>query len=521
MTIVYHRTIDVPIFLVMCFVTLSGVKPAYADRCGNLVNLKLANTQITSSETISGGAPSLPPSIPPAVLKGLPSFCRVMAEIQPVKDSDIKVEVWMPSSGWNGMLTGRGNGGFAGAINYGEMSYGVRNGYAAVSTDTGHSGSSSDADWATGHPERIIDYGYRAIHEMTAKAKLIVAAFYGNAPHYSYFDSCSNGGRQALMEAQRFPEDYDGIIAGAPAINLTHIAAGFLWDMQALYANSASQIPPSKLPLIHSAFIRVCDGQDGVKDGDITDPGACHFDPTVLLCKGADSDSCLTDSQIEALKKVYSGMRDAQGKMVYPGFEPGGELGPMGWVAWLDAPSIEQNIQYSLGVAFYRNMVYDDPKWDYRSFRVDRDVEVADEKLGRILDATDPDLKAFADRGGKLILYQGWNDAAIAPLNMIDYYNSVIAATPTKSDSFIRLYMVPGFQHCWGGEGAVDFEVISSLRRWVESGVAPSSILAREHKNPADTSSEIIMTRPLCPYPQRPYYKGIGDTSNAVNFECK
>jgi hypothetical protein len=516
-----RRVITMRILAIMCFVALFGVKSAYADKCGSMVALKLANTKITSGETIPAGALSLPLGVPPAVLKGLPSFCRVTAEIQPAKDSNIKVEVWMPTSEWNGMLTGRGNGGFGGSINYGEMSYGVRNGYAAVSTDTGHTESSSGADWAMGHPEKIIDYGYRAIHEMTVKAKLIVEAFYGNAPRYSYFDSCSNGGRQALMEAQRFPEDYNGIIAGAPAIDLTHIAAGFLWDTQALYASPMSQIPPSKLPSIHSAFIKACDGQDGVKDGEITDPDACHFDPTVLLCKGTDSDACLTDAQIEALKKVYSGMRDAQGKIVYPGFYPGGELGPMGWIAWLDAPSIEQNYQYSLGAAFFRGMVYDDSKWDYRSFQVDRDVRIADEKLGRILNATDPDLKAFSDRGGKLILYQGWSDAGIAPRYAIDYYNSVVAAMPTRSDSFIRLYMVPGMQHCGGGSGAVDFDVISNLRRWVESGVAPSGIPAKEHKNPADTSSEVIITRPLCPYPQRPYYKGIGDSADATNFECK
>ena len=356
---------------------------------------------------------------------------------------------------------------------------------------------------------------------MTVKAKLIVGAFYGKSPKYSYFDSCSNGGRQALMEAQRFPEDYNGIIAGASANNWTHDVAGFMWNMQALYANPASQIPPSKLPLINSAFTKACDGQDGLKDGEITDPRACHFDPTVLLCKNADSDACLTTPQIEALKKVYSGMKDAQGNVVYPGYFPGGELGPLGWAAWMNSPTIEHNLQYSLGMAFYRNMVYDDPKWDYRTFQVGRDVKATDDKLARILNATDPNLKPFADQGGKLILYQGWNDAAIAPLNMINYYNSVVAAMLANSDSFIRLYMIPGMQHCGGGSGAVDFNVFNSIKGWVESGVAPTSILAKQHKNPADVSSEVIMTRPLCPYPQKMRYKGSGDTMNAANFECK
>ncbi len=517
----FRRIVAFDVLALLCVVIVFGIKPAYADTCGNLTALKLANTQITSAETISAGSLSLPPGIPAFVFKGLPSFCRVAAEVHPAKDSDIKMEVWMPSSGWNGMLMGRGNGGYAGSIHYSEMSYGVLNGYAAVSTDTGHTAGSSDSDWALGHPEKIIDFGYRAIHEMTVKAKLIVNAYYGKSPKYSYFDSCSNGGRQALMEAQRFPEDYNGIAAGAPAINWTHGVAGFLWDMQAMYASPASQIPPSKLPLINSAFTTACDGQDGVKDGEITDPRACHFDPKVLLCKNADSDACLTAPQIEALKKVYSGMKDTHGKIVYPGFLPGGELGPLGWAAWIDAPTIQQNYQYTLGVGFYRDMVYDDPKWDYRSFEVKRDVKTADNKLARILNATDPNLKPFADRGGRLILYQGWDDAAIAPLNTMDYYNSVVAAVPIKSDSFIRLYMVPGMQHCWGGSGAVDFNVFNSLKSWVESGVAPSSILAKQHKDPTDTSSEVIMTRPLCPYPQKLRYKGTGDTKNAANFECK
>jgi hypothetical protein len=427
----------------------------------------------------------------------------------------------MPSSGWNGMLSGRGNGGFAGSIHYAEMGDGVRNGYATVSTDTGHSGSPSNADWAFDQPQRIIDFGYRAIHEMTVKAKLIVNAFYENPPRYSYFDSCSNGGRQALMEAQRFPQDYDGIIAGAPALNWTHAAGGFVWNMQALFANPKSQIPPSELPMIHTAFINACNGQDGLKDGDITNPPTCNFDPTALLCKGVGSDTCLTALQIEALKKVYSGMKDASNKTIYPGFLPGGELGPWGWALWLDAPTIEKNAQYSLGVSFYRNMVYDNPQWDYRSFDVNRDVKAADDKLAQSLNATDPDLEPFADRGGKLILYQGWNDAGITPQNTIDYYNSVVAALPIQSDTFIRLYMIPGMLHCWGGTGAVDFEVISSLKRWVESGVAPESILAKGHKDPADVSSEVIMTRPLCPYPQTARYKGSGDTMSATNFECR
>jgi hypothetical protein len=515
------RAILLSKYAVVTIAVLWGRTPARADACADLAALKLANTTMTAAQTIPADTHSPPAGVPPAALNGLPSFCRVAAEIHPAKDSDIKFEVWMPTSGWNGMLMGRGNGGFAGSIHYSEMSYGVRNGYATVSTDTGHSGDSANADWAVGHPEKVIDFGYRAVHEMTVKAKQIVKTFYAEPPRHSYFDSCSNGGRQALMEAQRFPEDYDGITAGAPANNWTHNVAEFMWNSQALYENPARQIPPSKLPMIHSAVLKACDGQDGVKDGEITDPRACRFDPAVLLCKDAETESCLTAPQIDALKKIYSGMQDSHGRTIYPGLTPGSELGPAGWVAWIDAPTIDQSMQYTLGLAFYRNMVFGDPQWKLQSFTVDRDVRITDKKLAKILNATNPNLKPFADRGGKLILYQGWNDAAIAPLNMVDYYDGVVAAVPVETDSFLRLYMVPGLQHCWGGSGAVDFDVFSSLKRWVETGEAPSSILAKQHQDPADTTSPVVMTRPLCPYPQQARYKGSGDTNSAASFECK
>src|SRR5437762_10973068 len=278
--------------------------PAAAQTCEKLAELKFANTTITGAKLVSAGS-FAPPTGSAAPYKELPAFCRVTGVIKPTTDSDIKFEVWMPSSGWNGKFHGIGNGGFAGTITQPALAAAVARGYAAASTDTGH--TTTDASWALGHPEKIVDYGHRAIHEMTEKAKSIVSAFYGNGPKRSYFASCSNGGRQALMEAQRYPNDYDGLIAGAPANQFTHILTGFAWNLQATLTDPASYIPATKLKAIEAAALAACDARDGVTDGVIDDPAKCSFDPSVLLCKGAESDACLTEKQVTALKRIYSG----------------------------------------------------------------------------------------------------------------------------------------------------------------------------------------------------------------------
>ena len=529
--ITVHTMVAVTLFAA----ALLGVTPAFADECGNLTSLKIADTKILSAESVPADARSLSGKIA-LELKGLPAFCRVIAEVQPVKDSNIKLEVWMPVSGWNGTFVGHGNGGFAGYLAYGGMQQALLRGYATASTDTGHVGGAGDAEWAIGHPEKVIDYGYRGIHEMTVKAKLIVSAFYEKSPQYSYFSGCSNGGRAALMEAQRFPADYNGILAGAPASNWTYAMAGFLWDLKAMTATPGSQIPVPKLPTINTAVMRKCDAQDGLEDGIITDPRSCHFDPAELLCKDSDSDKCLTAAQVDAVRKVYSGVKDSHDNVLYPGFMPGDELGPGGWAGWLLAPVLMSSGQYLFGSRYYADMVFEDPKWDPQTFQVDRDLKISNEKKGGILNAANTDLTPFAKRGGKLILYQGWSDAAIAPLNLINYYDGVLKSVPLSSSpngsSFIKLYMVPGMQHCGGGIGAVDFgqndfasnrehNIFTNLERWVKKGVEPSAIVGWQHKDPAKLETEIIMKRPVCPYPEVPRYKGTGDVHDATSFECK
>ena len=506
--------------------TVLPLNIAFAATCEGLAQLKLPNTTITTAQTVAAGA-FTPPSGSAAPYKEVPSFCRVAGVIKPSSDSEIKFEVWMPSANWNGKFHGIGNGGFAGSISFSGMASAVVRGYATASTDTGHSGG--DAGWALNHPEKIVDYGYRAIHEMTEKAKAVIKEFYGNGPQRSYFASCSNGGRQALMEAQRYPNDYDGIIAGAPANAFTYILTGFAWNMKNTLADPASYIPAKKLKAIEAAALTACDTRDGVKDGVLDEPTKCAFDPAVLLCKGEETDDCLTEKQIAALKKIYAGPRDAKGKLVIPGFTPGGETGAGGWTAWITGVNPTGAAQYFFSTQAFKNMVYNDPKWDYKTFDLERDGKLANEKLAHALNATDPNLKAFQARGGKLILYHGWNDAALPPVNTINYFQSVQQKLGKKrTNSFMRLYMAPGVQHCAGGPGPDTFgqmvtnnqsdpqhDLTLALEQWVEKGIAPEQVIATKR-----AGSNVQRTRPLCPYPQVAKYKGSGSTDEAANFTC-
>ena len=464
----------------------------------------------------------------------LPAFCRVAGVIKPVSDSNIKFEVWMPAPRvWNGKFDGVDNGGFAGSVNYDGLATALRAGFAAASTDTGHEAGWSNAFWASGNPGKVVDFGYRAIHLMTVEGKAIVRNFYGTRAHWSYFAGCSNGGRQALMEAQRFPTDYNGIIAGAPANFMTHLVAGAIWDAQATLENPASYIPASKLPAIHNAVLAACGAEDGVQDGILSDPTECHFNPQKLLCRGADSSACLTAPQVAALKKIYAGPSNAEGQKIFPGFMPGGELGANGWLTWITGFAPKMSGQFVLGKQFFSGMVFDNAAWNYRTFNFNTDVQFTDKKLARVLNATDPNLEAFKADGGKLILYHGWSDSAVPPLSTVNYYESVVAAVGRKeAESFLRLYMVPGMQHCGGGPGPSSFgaspsakldpahSIFSSLEQWVEHGVAPHEIIATKHVNSMNRASGVEMTRPLCSYPEVAKYKGSGDIHKASSFLC-
>ncbi len=514
--------------------------PAVAQKsCEDLASLKLENTTITSAQLLAAGSFTPPAGTPESPgspgFKTVPAFCRVTADLSPSKDSDIKVEVWMPASGWNGKYQGQGNGGFAGSIDYRGLAAAVSRGYAAAATDTGHKGEATEASWALGHPEKIVDFGYRGIHEMSEKAKAVITAFYGSTPGHSYFSSCSDGGREALMEAQRFPEDYDGIVAGAPANFWTHLVAGGAWNNQATLSDPASYISAAKLPAISAAALASCDAQDGLADGIISEPMQCHFDPAALKCTGPESDSCLTEPQMTALNKIYAGPQSSTGKRIFPGYVPGGELGPGGWATWITGPAPGQSLQFAFGTNFFGDMVFEDAGWDFRKFTLDEDTKLADEKLAGILNATNPDLQRFRKRGGKLIMYHGWSDAAISPVNSIDYYESVVSQMgKKKTKDFMRLFMAPGLQHCFmgpgpnsfgqtmtGPQGDAEHEVTRAVERWVEKGVAPEKIIATKYVNDLDPAQGVKMTRPLCPYPQMAAYDGTGNPNDATSFVCR
>ena len=509
------------------------------QNCEKLAKVRLPRVQITSAQMVATGAFTPPEKLSPWLraepdfYKKLAPFCRVMATARPSADSDIKIEVWLPASGWNGKFQGQGNGGFAGEIDYHLMGRAISEGYATAGTDTGHAGSGTDAKWALGHREKVIDFGYRAIHEMTEVGQATTQAFYGERPQHSYFASCSNGGRQALMEAQRFPADYDGIMAGAPANFWTHLLASALYGAQATTLDPASYIPDRKLPAIAAAVNAACDAQDSVTDGILNDPRQCHFDPSSLVCRSGDSDKCLTSAQAKALKKLYEGAHDSQGKEIYPGLLPGAELGDGGWKAWITGEEPGKSLMFDFGNGYFANMVYGKANWKYKTANFDQAVKKADSKTASLLNATYPDLEQFQARGGKLIIYHGWNDPAISALNSINYYQQVLGVMGEPAvDSFARLYMVPGMQHCFQGPGTDSFgqpgtkvpqdpehDMQLALEQWVEKGVAPGVIVATRYVD-EDAAKGVQMTRPLCPYPQEAKYKGSGDTSQAESFEC-
>jgi tannase/feruloyl esterase len=512
------RSGSIAVLLALAAVVCQPQRAAAAS-CESLMSLTLPNTMITFAGTIAAGTFRVPSPVgappnqaAPAPFADLPAFCRVAATLKPSSDSDIKIEVWLPSADWNGKFMAVGNGGFSGAISYGPMRTVMGRGYAVASTDTGHQGSGGDASWASGHPEKQIDFGYRAVHEMTLRAKTIVAAFYSAAPRYSYWNGCSSGGKQGLKEAQRFPDDYDGIIAGAPANNWTHLLAQILWVAQAARAEPADVIPQAKYGLIHNAVLAQCDALDGVKDGILEDPRRCQFNPEVLQCKAADAESCLTVSQVAALKRAYATARNPRtGEEIYPGLSVGSELG------WARLPQ-----PFGIAETHYKHIVFQDPAWDFRTFNLDSDLAKADaiDLAGGQFRAVDPDLTAFKKRGGKLLQYHGWNDQQISAQNSINYYESVVhrLGSARDTDDFYRLFMVPGVRHCAGGdEGATDrFDAIAALEQWVEHGVAPGRIVASHM-----TSGVVDRTRPLCPYPQAATYVGRGSTDEAANFLCK
>jgi feruloyl esterase len=526
------RSLLVSVFAGMLGVLFLVAAPALASpSCSHIATLGIPDTVIEQIAAVGAGpfnvpGPPPPPGAPKREPVMLPAFCRVQGHIKPA----IKFEVWLPYDTWNGNFEEVGNGGFAGTIQYGPMIAALKAGYATASTDTGHVGGGTE--WAPGHPELVMDYGYRAIHELTMKAKTMIEDYEGAAPRLSYFNGCSNGGRQGLMEAQRYPNDYDGILVGAPANPWTAFELGdMLWHTLATMKDAESFIPTEKLAAIDDATAAACDELDGTKDGLISDPRKCKFDPSTLVCKGADSPTCLTAKQADALKMIYAGVPPVNGKPVFPATMPGGERG---WGNFMTAGGPMKTTSFNLANNFFKNLVYEDPNWDFHSWDYTKGVADTQKKLSSVLDATDYNLKPFAMHGGKMLMYHGWSDPVVSPLNTVNQYKLMVTAlTGAKPGTFdqetaaftaanekaqdtIRLFMAPGMSHCGGGDGPSVFDAFTPLTMWVEKKQAPQQIIASHM-----TNNKPDRTRPLCPYPTTAQYSGQGSIDDASNFACK
>ena len=500
-------------------VGVEGGELAGADNvpCGDLTSFSIMEGTVTSAYLVETGAftpPVAPGGRAPSrasvtrTYGGLPAFCRVIATLRPTNDSNITVEVWMPLSGWNGKYQAVGNGAFRGSISHSAMAAALANGYATSSTDTGHIGNT--AEFGLDHPEKVVDFGWRSLHLMAVLTKEVIAAHYDESLRYSYWNGCSAGGRQAMKMAQAFPEDFDGIVAGAPGQDWSGRAAGALRVASYLGSNPAARLSADDRLLVHAAAISACDAADGVVDGLIDSPQRCDFDPAVLQCEGAKNGSCLTVAQVGTVRMLYTSPVNPSTNREITGLVPGSELNwtDLGWT----------NSARSTGLELYRYLVYGDPNWTIDRFDFDTDIVKAEETDDETLNALDPDLKPFFARGGKLLAYHGWSDAQISPLNATQYYERVVESVGSAEevhDSY-RLFMAPGMGHCGGGEGPSVFDKMALIEAWVEEGQAPDHVLATKF----GPEGEVEMRRPLCAYPARAVYDGNGDPKREESFSC-
>jgi feruloyl esterase len=482
---------------------------AEAATCDGLKSLALPNATIERVQVVAAGTFTAPARGGGNPMTDLPAFCSVALTSRPSNDSDIKIDVWLPleeggRAAWNGKYQAVGNGAWTGSIAYGAMADALRHGYATSSTDTGHVGGS--ASFAMGHPEKVVDYAYRSEHEMVLKSKAVIEAFYGSAPKVSYWNGCSAGGRQALKEAQMFPADFDGIIAGSPALDWSGRSAQAVRIAQLLEAD-AMRLTPAQLQRLHGAVVAACDAGDGLKDGLVSNPASCKFDPATIQCTDSSGPDCLRVRQVEIVRAIYSPLE--AGSRTIPGLAYGSESNwtDLGW---------SQSAR-ATGLDHYRYLVYNDPAWQIANFDPRADPAKLESGSSGEIDARNPDLRAFFARGGKLLMYHGWADPQISPFASAGYYEQVRSTMrgTNIADSY-RLFMAPGMAHCGGGEGPNSFDKIGTLEEWVERGHAPDQIVASHAK-----AGAVDRTRPLCPYPQIAIYNGSRSIDEATSFVCK
>jgi feruloyl esterase len=511
---------------------LLGTSAASAMTCEQLTSAEFPHIKIISATSVAAGGLDKVSGIDARALRGvtaaaLPAFCRVVAQSHPVAGSNIGFEVWLPTSGWTGRLVGTGNGALAGSISYGSIAPMVAEGAVAFGTDTGHL-ESKEADgsvsigWAK-NPEALIDFGYRSMHEATQGAKEIAASLYGKEPAYSYYAGCSTGGRQGVMAVQRYPDDYDGILIGAPALDWSSQHAAQLFEAQQTLLDPSHFLNKDTLAMVKAAVTKQCDAADGTKDGMIADPRVCKFDPASLQCKSGNTSQCLTGGQVDALKRLYAGPANAQGQKIFYGMMPGGEV-----EMWVNVGKMEDN---DLNVTDFK-LINGDPAFNWRTMDFATQLRKSRAAVGDVIDATDTDLLPFLSHG-KMIMYQGWNDPFMKPERTIAYYRGVKALMGARAADTMRLYMVPNMGHCGGGDGPNEFggasqshnsgkdpehNALVSLEAWVEQNRSPKEIIATRYDKAQEGKPGT--TRPLCPYPAIAKWTGKGSVDDAANFRC-
>lgn len=491
------------------------------DNCEALASLALPEATITSAHAVDAGQYAMPENalsrlgaVPGMNLAGHvsrgpnPAFCRIAATLKPSADSDIKIEVWLPLSGWNGKFLGVGSFGWGGALMLPGMLTGLEQGYAVAATDTGHDSSTEEGEggrFTVGHPQKLIDYAWRADHLMTVKAKALIQAYYGKPASHSYWVGCSLGGLEGLIEAKRFPEDYDGIVAGAPPNPIVKFNAAQLWTSWLINSDPSLHMTPSKFDTVSKAALKACASPVGLQQGFIEDPERCNFESGQLLCRGADTDDCLTEGQVRMMREIYAGpINPSNLQVIFPGPAKGSErqLG-----AFVDGKPLLTALD------LFQYAALQDPRWDWTTMDWDKTVNDAVEKLGPLMHV-DADLKPFFARGGKLLMYIGWNDFH-NPEELINYYRALMRGASDKTRASARLFTIPGMGHCFGGEGCDTFDKLGTLDNWVSNGEAPQRIVASRVSD-----DQVQRTRPLCAYPLVARYDGEGAMDKAESFAC-
>jgi hypothetical protein len=516
---VRHHTLVAGMYLVLLGATAARAQSPQFETWKDTGTTKAPIRTCASLRALSGYEFSVDVAESIAATKDTPAFCRVTGLVQP----EIRFEVSLPMA-WNGRLNMFGNGGFAGesltaGFRASRRNLAVSKGFVAAQTNTGHDASREPLASFAAHPQKLSDYAYRAVHVTAVTAKALARAFYGNTPTYSYFDGCSTGGRQGLISAQRFPDDFDGIVVGAPVLDFTGTMMHYTQVHQAL---TKSPLDAGKVRVLAEASYGKCDAVDGVSDGIITDPRACGFDPDrdIPRCAaGAQASSCLTDAEIASVKAVFSDLT-VGGQRRFPGFPVGPEgFAPApagtrsGWDPWI-IRSGEPTVSFSFMESFFRHMATPGRELDWRTFDPARDSPKL-AAIAALLDATDTDLSAFRARKGRILMWYGWADPALNPLMGLEYYERVTKTMGTATPEFFRLFMMPGVFHCSGGTGPDRVDTITPLADWVERGIAPDRLIASQRVG--DTTTR---TRPLCPHPQVARYSGQGSTEAAENFTC-